>query len=182
MKDKILYEIARTDRANSKLIDFLCQSDFFTAPASTKYHLARPGGLAQHSWNVYRELSRLHMDYCPDIGEDSIIITALLHDICKANFYGTDTKNVKDEFGKWSKVPYITVKDLEPLGHGEKSVIVIQRFIPLSIDEQLAIRWHMGGWDSTDAMSRKSLNQAVEICALLRALLLADQMVTFKES
>jgi hypothetical protein len=113
------------------------------------------------------------------VDKESLVVCGILHDICKVNFYGTGTRNVKNASGQWERVPYITVDDKEPLGHGEKSVIIIHRFIPLTSDEQLAIRWHMGAWENIK--DTRSLSQAISRCGLLRALMLADQMATFKE-
>ena len=80
--------------------------------------------------------------------EETYAIVALLHDLCKANFYKKGTRNVKnDETGKWEKVPSYSVEDMFPYGHGEKSVFLIERFMKLKVEEAVAIRWHMGGFD-----------------------------------
>ena len=120
-----------------KLIEFLENSDFFTAPASTRYHGAWEGGLLAHSMKVYEILKTKTED------SDAVKIVALLHDICKTNFYKTDFRNVKNN-GVWEQVPYYTVEDTIPYGHGEKSVMMISEFIKLTPEEKYAIRWHMG--------------------------------------
>lgn len=120
-----------------KLIEFLESSDFFEAPASTRYHGAWKGGLLEHSMKVYEILKTKTED------SDSVKIVAILHDICKTNFYKTDYRNVKNN-GVWEQVPYYTVDDTIPYGHGEKSVMMISEFIKLTSEEKYAIRWHMG--------------------------------------
>jgi|TARA_R100000049_G_C1956616_1_gene113428 hypothetical protein len=119
------------------LINYLKhETDYFTAPASTKYHLNIRGGLAQHSLNVYDCLKRIYRQFEKEvfIPESSLIIVALLHDVCKTNFY--------------KKVPVGWVYDDQlPLGHGEKSVIILQRYIELTMQELMMIRWHMAGFD-----------------------------------
>lgn len=132
----ILKEIKRDGMEN--LIDFLNRTDFFEAPASTRFHGCFKGGLLEHSMKVYEILKTKTED------SDSVKIIALLHDICKANFYKVDYRNAKNEQGVWEKVPYYTVDDTIPYGHGEKSVMIISEFIKLTPEERYAIRWHMG--------------------------------------
>lgn len=130
-----------------ELLDWLCKTDFFTAPASTKYHCACTNGLVMHSLSVYDVLLEKHFDEEIDSLE-SFTICALLHDLCKAQFYKVSTRNVKnEETGNWEKVPFYAVDDVFPYGHGEKSVFLIERFMKLRIEEAMAIRWHMGGFD-----------------------------------
>ena len=134
---KLLKEINR--EGMDKLIEFLKNSDFFTAPASTRFHGNIEGGLMMHSMKVYEILKdKVKED------SDSVRIIALLHDICKTNFYKTDYRNAKNELGVWEKVPYYTIDDTIPYGHGEKSVMMISEFIKLTPEEKYAIRWHMG--------------------------------------
>jgi HD superfamily phosphohydrolase YqeK len=135
------------------------QSDFYTAPCSTKYHLSVPGGLVRHSLNVHKLLVLKDRTYKLNIDTETLFITSLFHDICKVNFYGTEFRNVKnDETGQWEKKQIYVVKDQFPMGHGEKSVIMLQQFIPLTEEEQLAIRWHMGPF--TEGFDSFSLSQA----------------------
>ena len=135
-----------------KLLDYLLSpaSDFFTAPASTRYHGAYPGGLAEHSINVY-ECLKDYMDrervqelYGLSASDETIAIVALLHDLCKMNFYKPGFRNVKDDNGVWNKVPTYEIEDTLPYGHGEKSVYIISGFMRLSREEAFAIRYHMG--------------------------------------
>ena len=136
---------------SEKLLDYLCSDncDFFTAPASTRYHGAHPGGLLEHSLNVYDCLCdylarpRVRDVYGLDYSEESIAIVSLLHDLCKINFYKESTRNVKEN-GVWKTVPYYTIEDELPYGHGEKSVYIISGFMRLTRDEAFAIRYHMG--------------------------------------
>ena len=175
----ILTELGRVKRPGmDELMKFLVASDYFSAPASRGHHLNVPGGLANHHWGVYRALLDLRLPLTLDAPLDSIRICALLHDLCKVNFFKVMNTGMSADMGG----VIITIDDQEPLGHGEKSVIVLQRYIKLTTDEALAIRWHMGAWDAAGDTARRCLNQALDRCALLRGLMLADQMATFKES
>ena len=134
-----------------RLLDFLCSdnSDFFTAPASTQYHGAYPGGLLEHSLNVYDCLcdymarDRVRDVYGLNYSDESIAIVALLHDLCKVNFYVETTRNVKEN-GVWVAKPFYTIDDQLPYGHGEKSVYIVSGYMRLTRDEAFAIRYHMG--------------------------------------
>ncbi len=133
---KLLKEVNR--EGMDRLIEFLENSDFFEAPASTRFHGDWKGGLLEHSMKVYEILKEKNGD------SDSVRIVGLLHDICKTNFYKVDYRNAKNELGVWEKVPYYTVDDTIPYGHGEKSVMMISEFIKLTPEERYCIRWHMG--------------------------------------
>ncbi|MBE6882712.1 MAG: HD domain-containing protein [Oscillospiraceae bacterium] len=161
-----------------KLLEWLCTSDFFTAPASTKYHCAFEGGLALHSLNVYKTLKKRCDEYGITDGE-SVAICGLLHDVCKANFYTISFRNVKNERGQWEKVPYFAVDDQFPFGHGEKSVFVIERFMRLKENEAIAIRWHMGGFDDTAKAGGFSISHAYEKYPLAVLLHMADLESTY---
>ena len=133
------------------LLDWLINSDFFTAPASSKFHSAYEGGLCEHSLKVFdRYIRLLKMEYGDDfskhISMESVAIIALLHDVCKVDFYKPDFRNVKVD-GQWIQVPYYTVEDKLPYGHGEKSVYIVGSFIKLTREEAMAINWHGGGFD-----------------------------------
>ena len=165
-----------------KLLDFLMRSDFFTAPASTRYHGACEGGLLAHSLNVYdclvdilnrprvKELYGIHYD------DESIAIAALMHDVCKVNFYKTSFRNAKDENGKWVSVPYYTIEDNLPYGHGEKSVYIVSGFMRLTRDEAFAIRYHMGFSGTEDP---GNVGRALEMFPLAYALCCADMEAAF---
>ena len=147
MKEKVLEILRKVNREGiEELINFLEKSDFFTAPASTRFHGNHEGGLAEHSIKVY-EILKHKVENCVmdiEIPEESIILIGLLHDICKANFYKIDYRNAKNALGVWEKVPYYTVEDTIPYGHGEKSVMMITEYMKLTPEEKYAIRWHMG--------------------------------------
>lgn len=145
MKDEIIELLKSTNREGmDKLIEFLEKSDFFKAPASTKFHGDHEGGLAEHSFKVYEILKEKVVFAKINIPEETIIISALLHDICKTNFYKIDYRNAKNSLGVWEKVPYYTIEDTIPYGHGEKSVMMLTEYIKLTNEEKYAIRWHMG--------------------------------------
>lgn len=139
MKEEFIAILRQVNREGmEQLIEFLNKTDFFEAPASTRFHGCFKGGLVEHSMKVYEILKTKTED------SDSVKIIALLHDICKANFYKVDYRNAKNEQGVWEKVPYYTIDDTIPYGHGEKSVMMISEFIKLTPEERYAIRWHMG--------------------------------------
>lgn len=131
-----------------KFLSWLKTTDFFTAPASTRFHCACESGLVSHSVNVYNVLREKYFEEGDN--EESFALCGLLHDVCKAQFYKISTRNVKnEETGQWEKKPFYTVEDAFPYGHGEKSVFLIERFIRLKPSEAMAIRWHMGGFDES---------------------------------
>ena len=145
-KNEIISLLKRVNRDGiDRLIEFLEKTDYFTAPASTRFHSNYEGGLADHSLNVYKELKELTNDAWP---EETIIIIGLLHDICKVNNYKVEMRNKKNpDTGVWYQEPYYTSDDLMPLGHGEKSVMLISEFIRINKEELYSIRWHMGGYE-----------------------------------
>ncbi len=164
------------------------ETDFFIAPASSQYHCSHKGGLVVHSINVYERIRRVCRDLPKEfLTEDnkeslaeSATIVSLLHDLCKANFYKVDFKNVKDEeTGKWSRQPYYKIDEQLPYGHGEKSVYLINKFMKLTDTEGLAIRWHMGAFDSAVKGGDRSLNKAFEQDPLCVALHIADMEATY---
>lgn len=157
------------------------ETDFFTAPASTRFHGAYAGGLATHSINVCRRLIQLCRTY--NIGNKvSIAIVSLFHDVCKANFYGIEMRNRKnEETGRWEKVPFYTIQDRFPAGHGEKSVMLIQRFMPLTNEEIMAINWHMGFSDARAQgyAGMNAVSAAFEKYPLALLLHFADMQATY---
>lgn len=171
-------------RGADRLLEWLDSdaSDFFTAPSSTRFHGAYEGGLVEHSLNVFeclkdylnrpRTKELYGMDYTPE----TIAVTALLHDICKVGFYAVDYRNAKNEQGVWEKVPYYTVRDTLPYGHGEKSVYMIQSFMRLTRDEAFAIRYHMGFSGNED---KNSVGRALEMFPLALAVNVADMEATY---
>ena len=145
MKEEFINLLKSINREGmEKVIDFLEKSDFFTAPASTRFHGSYEKGLLEHSMKVYEILKDKLNKNDMHINDDTVKIVALLHDICKTNYYKVDYRNAKNEMGEWVKVPYYTVEDTIPYGHGEKSVMMLTEFIKLTNEEKYAIRWHMG--------------------------------------
>lgn len=147
MKEEFIRLLRSTNRTGMEdVISFLEKSDFFKAPASTRFHGDYEGGLLEHSMKVYEILKEKIKNCSIDINipEDTLIISALLHDICKSNFYKVDYRNAKNSLGEWEKVPFYTIEDTIPYGHGEKSVMMLTEYIKLTNDEKYAIRWHMG--------------------------------------
>lgn len=166
------------------LLDYLeNKSDFFTAPASTRYHGAHAGGLCEHSLNVYHCLCdylarpRVQELYGVEVSQESIAIAALLHDVCKTDFYAVSFRNVKNEqTGQWEKKPYYTIEEKLPYGHGEKSVYIISGFMRLTRPEAMAIRWHMGFSGPEDS---HTVGQALAQYPLAFALATADMEATY---
>lgn len=153
MKKEFIELLRSTGRDGIEdVIKFLEKSDFFQAPASTRFHGCYEGGLLEHSMKVYEIFKDKVEKAVIDINtpKESLIIMALLHDICKANYYKVDYRNAKNEFGEWEKVPYYTVDDTIPYGHGEKSVMMITEYIKLTVEEKYCIRWHMGFTEPKD--------------------------------
>ena len=170
-----------------KLLDYVInKSDFFNAPSSTRYHGAYEGGLVEHSVNVYHCLkdylsrSRTKELYHMDFSEETIATVALLHDLCKINFYTVDYRNAKNDAGVWEKVPYYTINDTLPYGHGEKSVYIISGYLygegRLSRDEAFAIRYHMGFSGNED---KNIIGKALEMYPLAFALSVADMEASY---
>ena len=163
---------------SEKLLDWLLTTDFFRAPASTRFHGACEQGLVMHSLNVYHALNRYFFE--EGDSEESFAICALLHDLCKASFYKPGTRNVKNEAtGQWEKVPTYTIEDAFPYGHGEKSVYLIERFMKLKNAEAVAIRWHMGGFDDAARGGSYAVSQAFDRYPLAVKLHMADLAATY---
>ncbi len=178
-----IYKEKITREGADKLLDFLQNgSDFFTAPASTRYHGAHEGGLVEHSLNVYDCLCdilarpRMKELYGIEYSDESIAIAGLLHDICKVNFYKTSFRNVKDETGKWVSAPYYTIEDTLPYGHGEKSVYIVSGYMRLTREEAFAIRYHMGFSGTEDT---NNVGRALEMFPLAYATVCADMEAAF---
>jgi hypothetical protein len=147
LKEEFCALLRSTGRENiERMITYLESTDFFTAPASASKHGALYGGLVMHSLEVYRLLENFSKPL-RDVGDDSLIICGLLHDVCKVNMYTVRTRNVKNQQGRWEEVESFAIDDQLPFGHGEKSVYLIQKQMPITDEEALAIRWHMGGYD-----------------------------------
>ena len=188
-------ELTKVQRSGmDKLLEYIQGSDFYRAPASTKYHLACPGGLLQHSLNVLDALRGLlqwnsiesHWEYhtackiVDTIPDDSVIMMALLHDICKTHFYSASTRNQKNEqTGQWEKVPFYTVNDMMPLGHGAKSAMIVKQYTTLTSQETYAIWHHMGfnGNYENDTAVGKSIEMYPAVLALQTADMMASKFM-----
>lgn len=169
------------------VVECLEELGFFEAPASTKFHLNEEGGLAEHSLNVCKvglmlreQMIALDPEIADKLPKDSVIIATLLHDVCKADIYKKCVKKRKNNFGVWEEYEGFEVDyNNFPLGHGEKSVIVVLRMgFDLTDDEIMAIRWHMTAWDlpfqSPDI--KGNYNAAKEICPLCSLVQCADNL------
>lgn len=176
-----------TDRDN---IDYVLEDlesfGYFDAPASAQGHGAFPGGLLQHSLNVYDAalgVRRTIVEARPDLEKklpmESIAIAALLHDVCKSNFYVPVKKKRKNEVGLFEEYDTYEYQDQNfPVGHGEKSVIMLlQSGLDLTDDEIYAIRWHMGGWNlSRD--DERSYREASKLSPLMTLIHTADTLAS----
>lgn len=162
------------------LLSWLEASDFFTAPASTKFHLSEEGGLCAHSINVYERLVRLcEAEWGEDgFNRESVAIIGLFHDLCKTNIYKVEMRNVKEN-GEWVQKPYFTVDDSLPYGHGEKSVYMLSGFMKLTREEAMAINWHMGGFDLRVQAGSYDYSKAYNKYPLALMVHLADMQATF---
>lgn len=163
-----------------ELLKWLETTDFFHAPASSRFHSAEPGGLCFHSINVYNRLLSLAINEWGEenINKESIAIIALFHDVCKCCYYKIEMRNVKED-GQWVQKPYYTIDDQLPYGHGEKSVYMINGYLRLTREEALAINWHMGGFDKRVQGGDQQYSNAYykyPICTLTH---LADVMATY---
>lgn len=186
--------LRKTGRENiESLIAFLRKSDFYVAPASTRYHSCHEGGLLEHSLNVFDCLfekngSGIWGSHLESVGEDSLILSALLHDVCKSYYYIVEMKNKKvysetgsksDSNGRydWETVPAYTTEDKFPYGHGEKSVMMVEQFIKLKPVERYAIRWHMGFSEPKESWN--TLSAAIKMYPLVLALHSSDMESTY---
>ena len=185
-------ELTKVQRSGmDKLLEYIQGSVFSRAPASTKYHLACPGGLLQHSLNVldalrgllvWEEGERFWVYYAAGkvvdtIPDDGVIMMALLHDICKTHFYSTSTRNQKNErTGQWEKVPFYTIDDMMPLGHGAKSAMIIKQYTTLTSQEMYAIWHHMGM--TGDYENDIAVGKSIEMYPAVLALQTADMMAS----
>lgn len=170
------------------VIEELDKLGFFTAPASSKHHLAENGGLCQHSLNVYMQADsirsaqfRLDNSMSEKIPMDSLTIVSLLHDVCKADVYKLGKKWRKNAQNQWEQYDaWDSDYTANPLDHGVKSVVMLMKMgLELNEAEIAAIRWHMAGWDlSNYRESRECFGKACEKYPLLSVLIAADELAT----
>lgn len=165
-----------------KVLEYLEKSDYFSCPASSKFHCSYSGGLLEHSIRVAEKLIEISKDNgieWEDLG--SPIVIGLLHDICKTHFYKVEYKNAKDENGKWIQVPYYSVDDRMPIGiHGDKSVMLIQQLgMKLTSEELYCIRYHMGAYEGKEVLT--SLSLAKKKYPNILWVCLADELCSLEE-
>jgi len=160
-----------------KLIDWLEESDFFEAPASTMYHGAYAGGLCEHSLDVYRMAVNLQKGgFCDALSEESVAVAALFHDLCKVNCYSVEFRNKKID-GQWQSVPVYVFDERQAFGgHGSKSVYIAQSFMSLTLDEATAINCHMGFAGVSDT---RPISAAYSQCPLAWLIHVADEAATY---
>lgn len=166
-----------------ELLSYLEKTDFFTAPASSRFHSNFEGGLCFHSTLVYKRFLNLIKNEFGDnwqatISAESVAIISLLHDVCKVNFYSVDTRNVKIN-GEWVQRPFYKVDDALPYGHGEKSVYMISGFMRLTREEAMAINWHMGAFDERTKNNPNMLKNVFSKYKIAFLFHLADYMATY---
>lgn len=170
----VAYSVNVSRRGAPAMLEWMEQNGFFEAPASSKYHLNQPGGLAIHSLNVFKRLQEIterdvfgrdaKAEYLARDTMETVAILALLHDVCKAGVYHQETKRRKNpDTGKWEDYLGYTFRDPFPLGHGEKSLFLITRHMALTEEEALAIRWHMGAYDDAVKGGSRSMTEAMNL-------------------
>ncbi|MDP2425709.1 MAG: hypothetical protein U1C51_09870 [Candidatus Izemoplasmatales bacterium] len=179
----IFKQYIKREGSDKLLLYLLSQEcDFFSAPASTRFHLSKKSGLVIHSLHVleclvdYVSRPRMESVYQFNPSTESVVIVALLHDLCKINVYKPSKRNVKDKDGKWKEEDTYEFRDELPYGHGEKSVYIISGFMRLTREEAFAIRYHMGFSGTEDKMS---VGSSFERFPLAFALSTADMEATF---
>ncbi|NME83724.1 hypothetical protein [Clostridium sp. SM-530-WT-3G] len=175
LQDKIIERLKSIKRDGiDDLIKYLLErTDYFTAPASTKFHSNFDGGLAFHSNNVVELLIQKNEQYKLGLSLDTIYLTGYLHDLCKCNIYEKTMRLKKDEMtGKWIGYASYEINENVPLGHGEKSVILLQQFVKLTLEECLMIRWHMGAYIPKE--DYRDYNKAIEMYKSVLAFTNAD--------
>ncbi|MBP3834589.1 HD domain-containing protein [Prevotella sp. Rep29] len=190
MKEQFIKLLQATKRTGiESVVSYLEQAGFFLAPASVSRHLSHEGGLLEHSLNVWKMAQMLRMQTIgmrpeleKQLPEDSVTIAALLHDVCKANIYKTVQKWRKDENNRWESYDaYDTDYSRFPVGHGEKSVIMLLRLgLQLTNDEIIAIRWHMGAWNlpMQSYEDKQNISVAYDGCPLAAIIQAADALAT----
>lgn len=158
------------------LMNWLETTDFYRAPSSARFHSAEPGGLCAHSLTVYNCLKEMQ----DTESDETIAIASLFHDLCKVNFYKESHRNVKDESGKWIQVPSYDYADDElPFGHGEKSMYILMKYIKLTDEEALAIRWHMSSFYAANPGESQALAAALSKSRLVLKLQMCDTAAAF---
>jgi hypothetical protein len=182
LKEEFVGLLEETGRAGMKeLLEWLdSETDFYTAPASSQFHGNYGGGLLVHSLSVYKYLKNFTKSL--DTSDESLRVIGLLHDLCKVNFFTKQVRNVKvPGERRWEEEESYTINDTLPMGHGEKSVYLAMRYLSLTDEEALAIRWHMGGFDDAarSYIGGKAQSAAYREYPVAAALNIADMYVTY---
>lgn len=168
------------------LVYLEAETDFFSAPASSKFHLSVPHGLFIHSTNVFNVGINLMMFFPrPSFTEEEWCLASFFHDLCKTNYYSVEPAWRKDDKGKWESYFKGTVDDKFPMGHGEKSLYILNKFIKVKDEIALAIRWHMGKHDLAThhyQSSGAAFNQASSEYSLVKFLQIADAATSLIET
>ena len=165
------------------LLSWMCRTDFFEAPASSRFHNSYDGGLCDHSVNVFeraKQLSDTLLQPEKRPPDESIAVASLCHDLCKINMYVPDVRQQRvGRSGITEYQRFYTIRDSFPYGHGEKSVYLASKYMKLTTDEALAIRWHMGFGDADFVAGNKTVSAAFERCPLAVILHLADTAASY---
>lgn len=183
---KLLFDTKRPNIVS--FLEWLDTTDFKTAPASSKFHLNALGGLCQHSLNVYKCATNMVTQYSLDLPFESIALSCLLHDLCKVQMYKKNQvwdKEWKNKTNEWRKTEEWTVDEDQPFGHGEKSVILANRFIEFTEEEIAAIRWHLGFADPATHFffpSGAPFKKCLEKYPLVQVVVLADSTAQYLET
>ena len=175
LKEEIIKRLRSTEREGIEdLIKYMEEYDYFTAPASTKYHSNFEGGLALHSHNVVNLLLRKKELFKLDVTDAECIIAGYLHDLCKMNMYVKNLKIAKDAKtqSKWVGIKSYGIEEALPIGHAEKSLLIASRFIKLTPNEIMMIRWHMGLPE--DNGGKRAMEKCVEFQRAVAAIVTAD--------
>ena len=141
-KERILKLLYDTNREGMNyLVEYMDETRFFTTKCSRKHHLAVRGGLATHSLHVYDNFSHKNDKWNLNIPKDSVVIMSILHDICK----------LEDNEDK-SK-------------HGSRSIEILGRFIELTLEEKMVIKYHMGLFSvfGYEEFTAHEIHQAISI-------------------
>jgi hypothetical protein len=178
---EIYHENIKRDGA-SELLKYLETTDFFRAPASTRFHSNFAGGLVEHHVKVFMRFREMaEQEYGKEYVEkniEALTVIALLHDICKINCYKNDTKNVKVN-GEWVQKPFFSYDDPLPYGHGEKSVYIVCGFMKLTREEAMCINWHMGGFDARNLDGKYTVGGAFSLFPLATIFHCADLLSSY---
>ena len=192
--EKIFKEKIKRDGAD-KMLEYIKTTDFFDAPASTRFHSNHVGGLCEHSVKVYHRFVKMleceglyvgsggiatatPRNDSETVSAESAAIIALLHDICKVNCYKTEMRNVK-EGSTWVQKPYFAYDDPLPYGHGEKSVYMICGYMKLTREEAMCINWHMGAFDARSSDGKFTCSNAYQMFPIAAIFHSADFLTTY---